>query len=273
MSSAALAPPLAVVTEADPYPYGWRVVAQERGDGGMDYVYVPLTREDLLHPEEDDQVTHAEPHERRCVYLYDVFRARVAGTAGVVVLKDVRIAWDRPNLRAHGPDLMVIPNVREVQAWSTFDVATEGTRPTLIVEIASPSTADIDLVTKLRHYDRAGVATYVVVDGTDEDTDEASPLRLFGFERVGDRYRGLAPDAQGRLWLPPVRVWLGIVDDELVCFDEHDQPIGDFTDQLVARQAAEERARVETQARLDAEERIRALEAELQRLRGQTGNG
>lgn len=290
MAAASSAPPIAPET-TDPYRYGWRVVAQPQADGTVQRVTVPLTLEDLLHPEEDDEVTHAEPHERRCVYLYDVFRAQVAGAAGVAVLKDVRIAWDVPNLRPHGPDLMVIPDVREPRAWSTFDVTAEGTRPALIVEVTSPATASLDLGDKLRHYDQARVPLYIIVDGA----DEAMPLRLFGFERVGGRYRGLAPDEQGRLWLAPVRVWLSIVDEELACFDESGSPIGDFTAQVVARKVAEDLAATEAQARVAAEDqaaaeaqarktaedqaaaeararaaaedRVQALEAELARLR------
>ncbi|MCC6628695.1 MAG: hypothetical protein IT340_14995 [Chloroflexi bacterium] len=122
----------------------------------------------------------------------------------------------------------------------------------------------------MRHYDLARVPLYVIVDGA----DPSEPLRLFGFERVGGRFRGLAPDAQGRLWLPPVQVWLGIVDEEVVCFDEAGTPIGDFTAQVTARQTAEDQvsaaraqADAEARARAEAEARIQALEAELARLR------
>ncbi|MCC6628672.1 MAG: Uma2 family endonuclease [Chloroflexi bacterium] len=145
MSSAIAPAPATTPDAADPYPYGWRVIRQTQPNGLVLDVTVSLTLEDVLHPEEGDQVTHAEPHERRCVYLYDVFRARVAGDPSITVLKDVRIAWDVPNLRPHGPDLMVIPAVREQRAWSTFDVAAEGTRPALIVEVTSPETASLDL--------------------------------------------------------------------------------------------------------------------------------
>jgi Uma2 family endonuclease len=276
--SSVIAPSPSVTTDAaDSFCYGWRVVKQTQPNGLVQFVSVPLTLEDVLHPEEDDQVTHAEPHERRCVYLYDVFRACVAGDPSVAVLKDVRIAWDVPRLRPHGPDLMVIPGVRDQRAWSTFDVAAEGTRPALIVEVTSPYMVSLDLVDKLRHYDVAQVPLYVIVDGA----DPSEPLRIFGFERVDGRFRGLAPDAQGRLWLAPVRVWLGVVDEEIVCFDEAGVTIGDFTAQVAARQAAEDQAAVAraqadaaqaqaeaaAQARAEAEARVRALEAELARLR------
>lgn len=44
---------------------------------------------------------------------------------------------------------MVIRGVRAHQNWSTFDVAAEGVRPALIVEITSPETRMLDLALKL----------------------------------------------------------------------------------------------------------------------------
>jgi Uma2 family endonuclease len=246
------------------FPYGWRVVERQTPAGFWEPVYLPLTLEDVLHPEEEDQVTHADSHQRRLLYLYDAFEAQLAGDPTAVVLNDVRIAWDLPDLRPHGPDLMVILGVRERRNWSTFDVKTEGVRPALIVEMISPDTARIDQSDKLRHYDRAGVPLYIFVD-TVAGPDGTELLRLFGFQRVRGRYQGLGPDERGRLWLPPVRLWLAVEEEELVCFDEHEQPILGFAAQVAARRAAEEAA-------VAAEERARALEEELRRLRGERGS-
>ena|SRR3712207_241616 len=132
------------VDPADPFRYGWRYIQHERDNGTVDVEQVPLTLEDVLHPQEGDQATHSEAHQRRCVYLYDVLRAQLAGDPTAVVLQDVRIAWDVPGLGAHGPDLAVILGVRERKNWSTFDVATEGVRPALIIEVISPETAALD---------------------------------------------------------------------------------------------------------------------------------
>ncbi|MFQ3684565.1 MAG: hypothetical protein SNJ51_20050, partial [Roseiflexus sp.] len=68
----------------------------------------------------------------------------------------VRIAWDIPELRAHGPDVTVIPAIRERQNRSTFDVAVEGVRPARIVEITSPEVRALDVENKVEHYARAG---------------------------------------------------------------------------------------------------------------------
>lgn len=64
-----------------------------------------------------------------------MLEAQRAGDPTAVVLNHGRIAWDVPGLGAHGPDIAVILGVRERKNWSTFDVAAEGVRPALIIEI------------------------------------------------------------------------------------------------------------------------------------------
>ncbi len=272
----------------DPFRFGWRYRQQPRPDGTIAFEQVPLTLEDVLHPEEDDFIAHSDAHERRCRYLSDVFDVQTAGDPTAVVLHDVRIAWDIPELKAHGPDVAVLFGVRERQDWGTFDVAVEGVRPALIVEITSPATASIDHNAKLDEYELAGVPFYVIVDAL---TPRRRPqLRLLGYTLGPNGYQGVAPDARGRLWLPPVRVWLGIEKDEIVCYDEADRPLGDYRVLAVARaeeakaraaaeqraETAEQRAEMADQRAETAEQRadglasrLREMEAELRRARGE----
>src|SRR5439155_3339123 len=46
------APDLAVSPKTDPYPYGWRERPVVREDGTEVWERIPLTLDDLLHPEE-----------------------------------------------------------------------------------------------------------------------------------------------------------------------------------------------------------------------------
>ena len=95
---------------------------------------------------------HSREHQRFCRYLCDVLETRVADDPTAVFLDDVRVAWAYPGIRPHGPDIWVIFNVEQQQDWSTFDEADEGTKPSLIIEITSPSTYSVDLVGKVDHY-------------------------------------------------------------------------------------------------------------------------
>jgi len=240
-------------TDTEPF-YGWRFIRRELPDGTVEWDQVPLTYEDVLHPEEGDQVTHSSIHQRRWHYLREVFERQVADDPSAVVLDDVRIEWDVPDLRPHGPDLMVIFGVRERKNWSTFRVAEEGVRPALIVEITSPETRGHDVMTKVDHYELAGVPLYVIVDAVERRGRPG--VRLIGYTLTPEGYRVLAPDDQGRLWLAPVRVWLGVHDGEIICYDDSGRPLGDHL-ALVRALQAEEQARREAEARAVAEEQAR----------------
>src|SRR5688572_18666539 len=73
----------------DAYPYGWRYVERVLSNGSVRVEQIPLTLEDVLHPQEGDQVTHSDLHQRVCVYLFNVFRGLLATMSAAVVLHDV----------------------------------------------------------------------------------------------------------------------------------------------------------------------------------------
>ncbi len=263
--------------EDDPFYFGWRYVTRVHREDGEEWeetVVVPLTYDDMLHPEEGDTVTHTPLHHRICAYLVAVIEAWALSQPGVVVLPDVRIEWDVPGLQAHGPDVAVVFGVRERQNWGTFSVAEEGTRPALIIEVTSPKTRGGDLADKLEEYEIADVPFYVIIDAALRR--QPGQLRLFGYHKVGTKYVGMSPNEQGRLWLEPLRMWLGVAEDNVVLYDEHGTAFEDYASLAEARAEAEEHARAETsradaeaRARAEAEARLRELEAQLRQLRGE----
>ena len=222
---------------------------------------------------------HSDEHERFCNYLYNVLSARLAAQPDAVVLHDLRVAWAHPSLRAHGPDIAVIFNVQRRINWSTFSEAEEGTKPSLIIEIVSPSTRSVDVVKKVDHYARVGVPNYIIVDRFERRG--VMVRELVGYRLTPDGYEELSPNADGWLRLEPVNLWLGLEGEDLVCYDENGKVLLDYVGMAAARAAeaqaraeAEARAAVEAQARAaeaqaraEAEERVRQLEAELQRRR------
>ncbi|ABU59536.1 Uma2 family endonuclease [Roseiflexus castenholzii] len=255
MTTASTKPvPAADVPAEDPFRYGWRFVPRPTPDDPHHLEQVPLTLEDVLHPETGDFIVHSDRHETDRMYLTAVLRARLEEAGVAIVLSDVRIAWDIPDLRPHGPDVMVIPGIRERQDWSTFEVAVEGARPALIIEITSPETRENDLERKVEHYARAGVAQYVIVDDAGKGRGKRR-LRLLDYRLEAGMYRLHPLDAAGRVHLAIADVWLGVEGDHVVCYDDHGVAFGDYA--TVVRQAAdaEERARLEAQARQEAEKR------------------
>lgn len=274
------APGKATPTRDEPF-YGWRYLRQKAANGRYEYVQVPLTYDDLLNPQEGDHVIHSSKHQRRLRAICNAIEVQLRDDPTAVVLDDVLIDWGIPGLRNHGPDIAVYFGIREEKNWTIFHVAEEGVRPTLLVEIVSPDTARHDRRTKVEEYHRAGVPYYILVDYLREHRQER--LRLVGYRWTAAAYAPLEPDADGRLWLPPVRLWLGIADNEIVCHDAGGNEVGNVTGQAeqvaAARRqaaeaerqaiAAERQAIAEARARADAEERLRQLEAELRRLRGE----
>ncbi|PDW04395.1 Uma2 family endonuclease [Candidatus Viridilinea mediisalina] len=286
--------PIAATSEHDPWRYGWRYVRRPGAPDDAELERVPLTLEDVLHPEVGDFIVHSDRHETDRMYLTQVLRAHLEPHGSAIVLSDVRVAWDHAELRAHGPDVMVIPGPTTRQDWSTFDVTAEGHRPALIIEITSPDTRNNDLAIKVEHYALVGVAQYVIVDAIPRK--KPRQLRLIGYTLVGDRYHMQACDANGRLWLDVAQLWLGVRDDHVVCFDQQGNELGDYLAVVQAAEAAimradaaevraataetraataetraataETRATYEAQARAEAEAELEALRAELRRLRG-----
>jgi len=267
----------APLPEEDPFRYGWRYVRRPTPDDPDHLEPVPLTLEDVLHPEVGDFIVHSDRHETDRMYLTAVLRARLEAHGRAIVLSDVRVAWDVPDLRPHGPDVMVIPGLRERRDWSTFDVAEEGVRPALMIEITSPETRENDVVWKVAHYARAGVAQYVIVDNVGRRGERQ--LRLLDYRLVGDTYRLQPPDERGWVYLELADLWVGVEGDHVVCYADDGTAFGDYAtvvqqaaeaeararQEAAARAEAEARARQEAAARAEAEARARAAEEQAQR--------
>jgi putative restriction endonuclease len=245
---------------ANPYRYGWRYEKVKLPNGRTDWEMVPLTEEDVLHPRLEDHVTQNDAHQDDCSYLKSVFEAQLVGDPNSLVLSDCLINWDVPGLRGHGPDCAVIFGVRDPrQRWDSFDVKKEGTRPELIVEVTSPATRRSDLGKKRTHYYRVRVPYYVIVDQLPRRWPRE--LRLLGYQRGRRGYERMPLSAEGRLWLEPVKLWLGIEDRRANCYDANGRRLENYLELHEARDAAEQRADA-------AEDRVRQLEEELRRLRG-----
>ncbi len=293
--------PTSQLPEPDPFRYGWRYV-RVRGPGGKESLeQVPLTLEDVLHPETGDFIVQSDPHDDDVSYLKYVFKWRLVGNPRTAVVSDCRVDWNLPGIRPLGPDVAVFVDVKKRKLWATLNVAAERVKPALVAEVTSPDTRKNDLEIKVDYYHRARVPLYVIADSIQED-GEKRRLRLIGYRYTRAGFRKIAPDAGGRLWLEPVGVWLGVTQDRqlgydrLACYDPATgQEIGDYIElnealgiekeaharadrrakaeaarakKLAAKaKTASARAQAEAQARALAEARVRELEAAIRRLK------
>ena len=96
----------------DLFRYGYRYVARSDERGRQTFVMVPLTEEDVLHPQLEDHVTQNEPHDEDCGYIKVACQIRLAGNPNALVLHDCKIIWDIAGMGDHGPDIAVIFGAR-----------------------------------------------------------------------------------------------------------------------------------------------------------------
>jgi Uma2 family endonuclease len=257
--------------DSDPFRYGWRYKSVRGPDGTETLDQVPLTLEDVLFPETGDFIVQTDLHDTDSSYLKHVFNSRLAGDPQAVAVSDCRVDWNLPGVRPLGPDIAVFFGIKRRRDWATLDVAAEGARPAMVVEVTSTGTRRNDLDIKPDYYHRAGVPLYVIADVLEED-EETRRVELIGYRYAPEGYERIAPDARGWIWLDPLGLWLGVVQDpelgcdRLACFDgETGEEIGDYQavsqalEAATAAQAqAEARAEAEAAARTQAEARAHA---------------
>lgn len=254
----------------DRFPYGWRLRPVVRPNGAEDFERIPLTLEDVLHPQEEDFIVESPSHWTDVFYLHGVFLSRITGRKGWVVVSDCRVDWGVPGIKAHGPDVAVFSSVK---LWDpeigTFYVTRHRAKKRLAVEVSSKAYRKNDLETKIDEYYRAGVPLYVIAYR--EKRREGSRLRILGYRAGPTGYEPLEPDEHGRLWLEPFQLWVGVKDERVACYDgATGEEIGDYTAikqafEAQKARAESEKARAESErARADAAEaRIQDLEREL----------
>jgi Uma2 family endonuclease len=112
------------------------------------------------------------------------------------------VARGRPYFR--GPDIFWVAGAdpdRERKCWVSWEE--DGRLPDVIVELSSPSTAEIDRKDKKKLYSEVwGTREYFIYD---PDT-----RILEGFGLLGRTYRPMVPDAQGRFWSEQLGASLGL---------------------------------------------------------------
>jgi Uma2 family endonuclease len=240
--------------EPDAYPYGWRYVKSILPDGTTEWFQQPLTLEDVLHPLEGDVIPEGTLQEQDNEYLRPIFRERTNRLENGLFLADCLIHWGVTGIGNHSPDLSLFEGVihppgREI---GIFRLRDSGGRCVLAVEIVSPSTQSTDVVDKLREYYRVRVPMYIILD----QESERGPRQIIGHRYTARGYVRMRLDQRGRLAIKPLGLWLGLEDNRAVCYDlDTDERLGGYEEVRQAREAAEQR--------------VRELEAELRRLRGQ----
>lgn len=163
-----------------------------------------------------------------------------------------------------GPDFFVALNVdgeKERQGWVVWEEG--GKYPDVIVELMSPSTANVDLTEKKDIYEQIfNTKQYFVYNPAD-------PVSLQGWELQGNQFVALQPNDKGWLWCASLELWLGTwhgrvlqeQTDWLRFYFPNEQLVllPKEREQLMAKQ---ERLRAEEAEAQSEQERLRAEKAE-----------
>lgn len=271
--------------DEDLYRFGWRYVRNMGPDGREVVKQVPLTLEDLLHPQLGDVQLQKPIHEEIMGDLGRVFKSRLGRLRGGEVLVDCLTDWGVPGIGNTCGDVTVFEDVQIPfdPNQGLFRVEEQGGHCALVVEVSSPDTRENDVEHKVRIYERVGIPLYVIVDRP----REKSPWQMIVYRLKGRKYERQVREEQNEVLLDRLNLKLFLRDNKLVCVDaltgEECAWYGQVVDQLdearqLARQEAEGRLRAEAlvrqeaEARARAEQRIRELEERLKRLEAGTSD-
>jgi Uma2 family endonuclease len=183
MSQPHLPPPASPAD--DPFRYGYRPTRIEHPDSAEEWTRIPLTLDDVLHPQLGDVIPTSIQHVKDCFYLDGIFEARLQRVENGLVLSDCLINWGRKDMRNHAPDVSVFSNLsfQPSSACGLFHLKEHNAKCLFLIELVSPNTRENDVVYKKQHYHQLGIPLYIIVDW--EKEDEPRTIRGYRYERDG----------------------------------------------------------------------------------------
>jgi Uma2 family endonuclease len=197
---------------------GWRMEMIPNPDGTTDFIYIPLTEEEFLHPKEGYRLPNSTFHDNAIADARDILIRRYAADSQTGVFSDLIVKWDIEDLDDHCPDVFVAFGIRNKEQNRTeFVVTKEGVRPDLIIEVVSPRYRKADRQTKVKEYAQARVQEYVIID---RRTQRGQVIdEVLGYRLVEGQYLPLTPDDEGRICCETVGLLIGLVDGKILMVD------------------------------------------------------
>ena len=258
--------PKSMEISVDPFRYGFRYIEETDAQGKIKWTQMPLTLDDVLHPQVGDFIAQSSEHDAVCDYAKTVCKHQSKSRLDTVALHDVRVDLNVPGVKPVGPDVALFFDVQKKKDWSTFSVADEGTIPALIFEVTSPSTRHQDFGEKKEYYERAGIPIYVIIDKykAGDGKLENVEFRLHGFTLINGRYVDMEFDERGWLWLEPIQSWLRVDGPEVEFYDSQGQPIPDYEELKKRAEDADNRIQEAEDAKRVFEEKVDSAESRAQ---------
>ncbi len=222
---------------------------------------IPLNQE-IEYPTADGQpMAETTLHRRIMSNMIEGLERRFRDVPDVWVGGNLFFYFEKGNPRAVvAPDVLLVHGVSK---WDRpiYKLWEEGRVPSLVIEVTSSSTKDEDLKDKKDLYRRLGVEEYFLFDPYG---DYLEP-QLQGYRLESGWYIPMSSQPDGSLVSRTVGLLLRTEGERLRLVDpQTGKPLPWGEEEADAREVAEARA-------IRAEERVRLLEEELDRLRKQKG--
>lgn len=244
-------------TEVDPFRFGYRLERRTDESGKEVTVQVPMQYEALLHPEEIDFPWQDWYHSEDCISLMTALEVTLSDEDDAVGLCRRRVDWGVPGIRPHKPDVALFRGV--TGPWNrmteTFEALRWGAQPAFVLEVTSPQTRSIDFEDKVVEYHRVGIPFYFIADA-DPDLPKRR-VSVLGYRFTPEKYVRIEPDADDRVWMEPVKLWLAAEGDKVRCFDEQNKPI---LSAIEMHEAIERNKAAYQELRRKAEEALNSLD-------------
>jgi Uma2 family endonuclease len=228
--------------------------------GSLPHGPTPPRGEDL--PSDDGEPMETQRHRRQMNVLADSLDDAWTDRDDVFVGGNMAVYFSETQARRNdfrGPDVFVVLDTkrRERKSWVVWEE--EGRTPDVVIELVSESTEEVDRGPKKDIYARLlHVAVYVIYDPF------SAQLEAYRLDAAHRRYVGIEPDSRGRIFVEPLGLWLAVIPSKirgieapwLRWVDRNGRVFPYGPDEF--RRAAEERARA-------TEEELARLRKELKR--------
>ena len=213
---------------------------------------------EIVYPESDGKpMAESDLHRDWMVRIIELLKAHFAGQR-VYVSGNLLIYYvEGDPKKCVAPDAFVVKDC-DPRRRKIYKLWEEGKPPNFVLETTSDSTQSEDLQHKMRLYARLGVAEYFLYDPLGDWLEPP----LLGYRMVGGGYVPLEPGDNGGILSEELGISFRLEEGQLALYD------GMTGKRLQTN--AEEVAKVKSQLQ-QAEAQVKALQEELNRLRGQQG--
>ena len=204
--------------ETDPFRIGQRYRTEMTAHGKRRTIPVPLTEEDFLYPQPDDQFTMSDWHTTSVTHLKNGIDLANRGRTGFYCVNRLGIDWQIAGMRPNAPDPVAFQNFPT--KWDrkryVLPVVDTGAQPVFVIEVTVPSTRHLDLETKMPIYYEAGVPYFLIFDWP---TEPGSRPVVHAYRRTENGFVTLSSTERG-VWIEPVRLWFAVVERNVVAYRE-----------------------------------------------------